>query len=179
MWLKLKLVVIQIFLVINGATCCNETFPPIWPNQFRIVQNKFDGNAKFESKVITYYDYNRGANLILDGNELHDLELNNHSSYYFFPHNRTCKEIMMPVGILKPDWLVSNFTSLGSSVINNRAVFGYTQDNFIDYYADASDCSPVRWYFHSMKARFDTVTYEPGVSVPNQTWFLPPAYCKS
>lgn len=160
-----------------SISVCDEDHPPIWPHRFRIVQNKFQNNATTSSEVVTYYDFDYGANLILDG-ELHDLELNNHSSYYFFPHNETCTEIPMPVGILRPDWLISNFTSLGTSTIDGKKVFGYTKDNFIDYYADASDCSPVRWYFHSMKARFDTVKYEPGVSVPNQTWFVPPAYCK-
>jgi hypothetical protein len=157
----------------NDVVECDESRPPIWPNRFRIVQNKFPGNTS----VTTFYDFILGANLILDGEELHDLELNNHSSYYFYPHNRTCKEINMPVGILRPDWLVSNFTALGISVIDGKKVFGYTKDNFIDYYADASDCTPVRWYFHSMKARFDTVTYEPDVSVPDKSWFVPPTYC--
>lgn len=180
--LKISIILV-IFIVTTSSsqindlsTSCDEDHPPIWPHRFRIVQNKFQNNATTSTKVVTYYDFDYGANLILDG-ELHDLELNNHSSYYFFPHNETCTEIPMPVGILRPDWLISNFTSLGTSTIDGKKVFGYTKDNFIDYYADASDCSPVRWYFHSMKARFDTVKYEPGVSVPNQTWFVPPAYC--
>lgn len=160
----------------SSSSLCNEMKPPIWPNQFRIKQKKFPQNATNGSITTTFYDFDFGANLILDGN-LHDLELNNHKSYYFYPEKQTCKEITMPVGILRPDWLTSNFTSLGTSIINGQKVFGYTKNDFIDYYADASDCTPVRWYFHSMKTRFDTVTFEPNVTVPDVSWFAPPSYC--
>jgi hypothetical protein len=46
------------------ATNCSPTNPPIWPSMFTVTQHKWsaDGN----SSVVTYYDYTRGANLIID-----------------------------------------------------------------------------------------------------------------
>jgi len=55
-----------------------------------------------------------------------------------------CTHITMPVGVLRPDWL-SNATYMGKSVVNGVAVYGYTKQDFIDYYADAETCAPVRW----------------------------------
>ena len=54
---------------------------------------------------------------------------------------------------------------------------GWTKADFIDYYADAESCEPVSWYFHTMKARFDTLEYTPDATVPDKTFFVPPAYC--
>ena len=58
----------------------------------------------------------------------------------------------MPVGILRPDWLV-NATSLGRKVVNGRPCVGWTKQDFIDYWADEETCEPVSWYFHGMQVR--------------------------
>lgn len=109
---------------------------------------------------------------------LHDLELGTGHSYYFRPHGAppTCKQIKMPVGILRPDWL-ANATYLGPRTVNGVAAVGWTKADFIDYYADARTCEPVSWYFHSMKARFDTVYYAANATVRDASWFKPPPYC--
>jgi hypothetical protein len=73
--------------------------------------------------------------------------------------------------------LVANATFLGASTFLGRAVVGWTKADFIDYYADAETCEPVSWYFHSMKARFDTLAWVPGRTVPDASYFEPPAYC--
>merc|ERR1711920_1147101 len=82
----------------------------------------------------------------------------------------------MAAGILRRDWLRgANFT--GETTVNGRRVLGYTKANFIDYYADALDCTPVRWFFHKMQATFDTLTFLEGASVPSTDFFSPPEYC--
>merc|ERR1719336_3069480 len=107
---------------------------------------------------MTYYDWKNQANLILitpDSNKTDvtwDLELGTGKSYYFHPSKQSCMRMRFPVGILKPDWLVDNSTCLGESEVNGRKVIGWTKVDFIDYYADAEDGSPVSWYFHTMKA---------------------------
>merc|ERR1712217_244961 len=83
---------------------------------------------------------------------------------------------MGPVGILQPNWLEgANFTGFGT--LHGRRGLGYTKADFIDYWADASDCTPVRWFFHSMQANFDTVGFFEGEVVPDESFFNPPAYC--
>eukprot|EP00415_Alexandrium_ostenfeldii_P004551 UN4551 len=130
-----------------------------------------------------YYDWERQGNLIMDrpdgaaeGDTLWDLELGNHRSYYFQRGPQTCKYLHFAVGILRPDWLSgANYT--GKKVINGRTVHGWTKADFIDYYADVSDCSPVSWTFHTMKATFDTVSFLEGEYVPDGSFFVPPPYC--
>jgi len=81
-----------------------------------------------------------------------------------------------PVGILHRDWLKdANFT--GYSTIHGRKVLGYTKLDFIDYWADAEDCTPVRWTFHAGPGRFDTVGYYEDEEVPDESFFKPPSYC--
>lgn len=104
-----------------------------------------------------------------------DLELNDKNSFYRFPNqNNSCMHITMPAGILRRDWL-ENATYMGKFEINNKSCYGYTKVDFIDYYADVETCEPVRWWFHGMKAGFDTVKYLPNRAIPNATWFQPPA----
>jgi len=81
--------------------------------------------------------------------------------------------IAMPAGILRRDWL-SNATYMGKFEINGKSTYGFTKVDFIDYYADVETCEPIRWWFHGMKAGFDTIKYSPGLEVPNTTWFEPP-----
>ena len=106
-----------------------------------------------------------------------DLELDSRLSYYFTPSTGQCKEIAMPVGVLRPTWL-SNATFLGRKRVNGRDCLAYTKADFIDYYADATTCEPVSWYFHTMRARFDSVFWAPGLAVPNASWLAPPRYCR-
>jgi hypothetical protein len=137
------------------------------------------GNAT----TVTYYDWKSRANLIQitdDKNEsavLWDLELDSGHSYYFTPTASTCFRLEMPVGILRPDWLMQNATCLGERMVLGRKAVGWTKVDFIDYWADAEDLSPLSWYFHSMKARFDTVYFQPGAHVPSPSYFAPPSYC--
>eukprot|EP00756_Hemistasia_phaeocysticola_P035093 Hpha_TRINITY_DN16560_c3_g4::TRINITY_DN16560_c3_g4_i1::g.133726::m.133726 len=177
--------VLAAFAGVAAATVCGSDTPPIWPPRFKLVQRKVPDNATLgNSTTVTYYDWERGANLILitpdadPGAVLWDLELNTHHSFYFYPSTNSCTPLTMPVGILRPDWL-ANATFLGPSIRNARRVLGWTKVDFIDYYADADTCEPVSWYFHEMKARFDTITYSPNVSIPDPAMFDPPAYCNS
>eukprot|EP00747_Dinoflagellata_sp_TGD_P209416 gnl/TRDRNA2_/TRDRNA2_82813_c0_seq1.p1 gnl/TRDRNA2_/TRDRNA2_82813_c0~~gnl/TRDRNA2_/TRDRNA2_82813_c0_seq1.p1 ORF type:complete len:241 (-),score=28.98 gnl/TRDRNA2_/TRDRNA2_82813_c0_seq1:53-775(-) len=166
---------------------CSASTPPSWPVRFKVRQRKVPANdqdcsAGSCSNVTTYYDWERQANLIVDQPDdpakttLWDLELGNQHSYYFHPANKQCSFIHFAVGILRRDWLDgANYT--GVSVINGRHVLGWTKADFIDYYADADDCTPVRWYFHGMKASFDTISYLEGEMVPDVSFFEPPSYC--
>merc|ERR1712019_109880 len=87
-----------------------------------------------------------------------------------------CDFMHFDVGILRRDWLEgSQYT--GVHTIHGRRVLGWTKADFIDYYADAQDCTPVRWYFHSMNTSFDTLTYAEGEAVPDGNFFKPPLYC--
>merc|ERR1712151_792099 len=137
------------------------------------------------ANVTTYYDWERQANLIIDSPDiaraegaLWDLELGNRHSYYFHPTVRKCKFIGFPVGVLRQDWL-ANATFLGSSWRAGRPVLGWTKADFIDFYADADDCSPVSWYFHGMQTSFDTLEYFEGEAVPDVDFFKPPDYCSN
>ena len=136
--------------------------PPIWPEQFVLVQRKVPDDDSGNSTTVTYYDWTRQANLILitpDANEtdvLWDLELGNKHSYYFYPSRQSCTPMTFPVGILRPNWL-ANATCLGERIILGRKTIAWTKADFIDYYADANTGEPVSWYFHTMHARFDTM----------------------
>jgi hypothetical protein len=147
-----------------------------------IVQRRIPDDDSGNSTTVTYYDWVRQANLIVitpDANEsdvLWDLELGTHHSYYFTPARQVCQPFQFPVGILEPTWL-ANATCLGESTVMGRQTVGWTKVDFIDYYADAETGEPVRWYFHGMKARFDTIYYAPGQQVPAASYFEPPAYC--
>ena len=113
-----------------------------------------------------------------EADELWDLELDSGHSFYFSPHAASCAPMRFDVGILRPDWL-SNATSLGARTVNGRECLGWTKADFIDYYADAVTCEPVSWYFHSMKARFDTIFWAPELRVPDDAYFVPPVYCNA
>jgi len=168
---------------------CSPSSPPVWPSRFKILQRKSPHGVESEcqaggcANTTTYYDWERQANLIIirpdgaaEGDAMWDLELGSHDSYYFHPGPQTCKYIHFPVGILRPDWLSgANYT--GKSVVNGRTVLGWTKVDFIDYYADASDCTPVRWVFHTMQATFDTLSFLEGEQVPDGSFFVPPSYC--
>lgn len=165
-------------------TPCSSTVPPTWPEQFVIVQRRIPDDDSGNSTTTTFYDFVRQANLIWiapDSNEsavLWDLELGSGHSYYFTPTAKSCMRIEMPVGVLKPNWL-ENSTSLGERTLFGKRACGWTKVDFIDYWADASDGSPISWYFHTMKARFDTVYFAPGAQVPSPSYFVPPSYCNS
>lgn len=172
-------------LVATATATCDET--PVWPEQFTLVQRRIPDNETLgpaTATTVTYYDWHAKANLIVitpDGAEadvLWDLELDSGHSYYFTPRAKSCTPMSMPVGILRPDWL-ANATSLGRTQFNGRDVVAFTKADFIDYYADAATCAPVSWYFHSMKARFDTIFWSPGLAVPDSSYFDPPSYCAS
>jgi len=168
---------------LNATISGCERGPPVWPEQLFLVQRKIPDDDSGNSTVITYYDWKRQANLIIitpDSNHtdiLWDLELGNHHSYFFRPLKEQCKSMDFPVGILLPNWLV-NATCLGEVTMNGRRTIGWTKEDFIDYYADAVTDEPVSWYFHTMKARFDTLFYGPGQQVPSESFFKPPNYCK-
>ena len=158
--------------------------PPIWPNQLVLVQRRIPDDDSGNATTVTYYDWLRQANLIQitdDGdpaNMLWDLELGTRHSFYFTPTQQTCQAIQFPVGILRPDWL-ANATCLGPRTVLGRATIGWTKEDFIDYWADATTGEPVSWYFHTMQARFDTIYYAPGAQVPSEDYFVPPSYCNA
>ena len=136
----------------------------------------------------TYYDSDRGANLIVitpDANRtdvLWDLELDSRRSFYFSPSRAQCEAMEFPVGILTRDWL-HNATYLGvrpcpfASSASRRCA-AWTKADFIDYYADASTCEPSAWWFHSMRAWFVTTAYAVNASAP-AGYFTPPPYCNA
>eukprot|EP01062_Namystynia_karyoxenos_P075073 TRINITY_DN72232_c0_g1_i1.p1 TRINITY_DN72232_c0_g1~~TRINITY_DN72232_c0_g1_i1.p1 ORF type:complete len:200 (+),score=70.03 TRINITY_DN72232_c0_g1_i1:77-601(+) len=165
------------------AAACGPQ-PPVWPARFTVVQRRIpaENSSVALATTVTYYDVLRGANLIQitpDANEsdvLWDLELDTGHSFYFTPARRSCKKLDFPVGILRRDWL-ANATLLGNRTVNGRPCVVWTKADFIDYYADAETCEPVSWYFHAMRARFDTVYYADGAGVPDPTMFTPPPYC--
>ena len=159
---------------------CDTTRPPVWPARFTLVQRKIPDEGT-PGTTVTYYDttVKPKANLIIDkpddgGDVLHDLELQN-ESYYYYPSRRTCTPQRFRVGVLRRDWL-ANATYLGRRVVNGRLCNAWTKQDFIDYYADAESCAPVSWYFHNMRARFDTIYWAPGAAAPEGS-FAPPAYC--
>ena len=167
-------------VTVHLAACCS---PPRWPDQFVLVQRRIPDDNTGNATTVTYYDWPRQANLIQitpDNNEtdvLWDLELGSKHSFYFRPAARSCHAIDFPVGILRPDWL-SNATCLGKRTVNGRACIGWTKVAFIDYFADAVTMEPVSWYFHTMKARFDTIYYGPGQQAADPArYFAPPSYC--
>ena len=76
----------------GAAVDCRSGIPPVWPHRFTLVQRKIPDNASLGlSTTVTYYDWARGANLIVitpDADPsavLFDLELNSRHSYYFTP----------------------------------------------------------------------------------------------
>lgn len=164
----------------HAIAACDTTRAPVWPARFTLVQRRIPDEGT-PGTAVTYYDTltRPKANLIVDtpddgGDVLWDLELQN-ESYYYHPAKRTCQPQKFHVGILRRDWL-ANGTFLGRRIINGRPCLAWTKVDFIDYYADAETCAPVSWYFHSMRARFDTIYWAPGVAAPEGT-FAPPAYC--
>ena len=172
----------------NTATTtspCYERDPPKWPSRFTLVQRLVPSSASKmkPATTVTFYDHDLGANLIQQTPDnstepiFWDLELNTQKSYYFYPETKTCIERDFSVGILRMDWL-DGAESIGESMgWNGREVCGWTKADFLEYYADKETMEPVSWYFHSMKASFNTIYYQPNVQVPNMEWFTPPEYC--
>lgn len=144
--------------------------------QRKIPDDQSSGN----STTVTYYDWVAQANLIVitedkdEGNPLWDLELGSGQSYYFHP-GKDCMPTKFPVGILRKDWLAES-EFLGERTFLGKKVLVWTKADFIDYYADAETCDPVSWYFHTMKARFDTIYYAPNATAPPH-FFDPPMEC--
>ena len=111
--------------------------PPVWPRALVVVQRRVpDRDARVgPATTVTYYDYERGANLIQirpdpargEGGKtapvVWDLELNTGRSYYFVPSARTCTAVAFPVGILRPGWL-EGATPLGRSASTWRRAHG-------------------------------------------------------
>ena len=184
----LRAVAVLLLAVRGSHSACPTDRPPVWPSSFTLVQRRIPDNATAGpalASTVTYYDWDVAkANLIVitpDANAsdvLWDLELDSGHSYYYSPGRRTCDAIRMPVGILRPDWL-ANATSLGRRTVNGRAVVAWTKADFIDYYADAETCDPVSWYFHGMKARFDTIFWAPNLRAPSAAYFAPPDLCSN
>mmetsp|Transcript_23591 Transcript_23591/g.30678 ORF Transcript_23591/g.30678 Transcript_23591/m.30678 type:complete len:191 (+) Transcript_23591:3-575(+) len=163
---------------------CPTSEPPVWPDQFVIVQRRIPDDNSGNSTTVTYYDWIRQANLIIitddadEGNPLWDLELGTGNSYYFTPTTKKCTGMKFPVGILRPNWL-ENATFVKNSTFLGKPVNIWTKADFIDYYADAETCDPVSWYFHSMQARFDTIYYAINNTIPDSSYFEPPTFCPS
>ena len=74
----------------GAAVDCRSGIPPVWPHRFTLVQRKIPDNASLGlSTTVTYYDWERGTNLIVITPDvdpsavLFDLELNSRHSYYF------------------------------------------------------------------------------------------------
>jgi len=113
-----------------SSSCWNRS-PPVWPRSLVVTQKRVpDSDSRVgPATTITYYDYDRGGNLIqiipepIDDDETHtndavmvwDLELNTGHSYYFVPSEQACNAVEFPVGILRPNWL-QGATPLGPSV---------------------------------------------------------------
>jgi hypothetical protein len=122
----------------SSSSCWNRS-PPVWPHSLVVTQKRVPNS---DSRVgpattITYYDYDRGGNLIQiipehtdsdsntsdsDGSNeskknavVWDLELNTGHSYYFVPSEQSCTAVDFPVGILRPDWL-QGATPMGPSL---------------------------------------------------------------
>lgn len=195
----------------SHPSCWNRS-PPFWPRSMVVTQKRVpDSDSRVgPATTITYYDYERGGNLILvipDSNDerkkkgvLWDLELNSGHSYYFYPSEKSCKAVDMPVGILRPEWLEGatplgpswstwrrskndeskSKTSLKEGTISSsdRLVCGWTKADFIDYYEDASTGEPDSWYFHNMKATFRVLNYTADAMIEPYL-FVPPDYCFS
>lgn len=110
----------------SSRSCWNRS-PPVWPRSIVVVQKRVpDSDARLgPATTITYYDYDRGGNLIqiipenTDGSKKNavvwDLELNTGHSYYFVPSEQSCTAVDFPVGILRPDWL-QGATPMGPSL---------------------------------------------------------------
>lgn len=167
----------MLFLASTYAAC--PTTPPVWPLRFALVQRRIPDDNSGNATTVTYYDWERQANLIVitndndEGNPLWDLELGSGRSYYYYPTTGECTPMLFPVGILRPDWL-ANATFVGRETFLGKDVLVWTKADFIDYRADAMTCDPVSWYFHSMQARYDTVYWAPNASVPSDAYFEPP-----
>ncbi|CAK0880629.1 unnamed protein product [Prorocentrum cordatum] len=168
-----------------AAAGCPSSAPPAWPVRFKILQRKVpaddaDCGRGTCSNVTAYYDWGRQANLIIvrcpANSTLWDLELGSGHSYYIHPGLRQCMFHEFDVGILRRSWL-EGATFLGESFLNGRLCQVWTKDDFIDYYADAEDCTPVSWFFHTMRAWFHTIDYLEGEAVPDDNFFSPPEYC--
>lgn len=173
--------------IAHGEHGCRTDVAPTWPDSFTLVQRRIPDNVTAgpaTATTVTYYDWNLKANLIVitpddaPADVLWDLELDSGHSYYFTPGSSQCTPMRMPVGILRPDWL-ANATYLGKRVVNGRRCLAWTKADFIDYYADEVTCEPVSWYFHNMKAKFDSIYWAADLRVPDDAYFTPPVYCNT
>ena len=122
---------------------CLKRSPPIWPLRLTLVQRRIPRSKSNVdiATTVTFYDWEKGVNLIQifsdNGKVIWDLELNNHTSFYFEPSISECRVIQFEVGILRPNWL-TNAEPLGESIgWDGKPVCGWTKGpNFIDYFED-------------------------------------------
>lgn len=173
---------------LNLAT---QKTPPVWPEVFHASIVQFRNGTS--SLVDLYYDWKKGrnANLIrrqLDDSVLYDLEYQNSTSFYFDRSKKgpgegggSCRRVDMPVGILRPDWL-SGARYLGTRVINGFDCDGWASsaagrpatEDFVHYFARASDGVPVRWTFHvGEPMEMNVYSFEVGKEMPEEEWQAP------
>ena len=157
--------------------------PPVWPERFRVAFDIARPPPARAAAATLYYDWPGRRNLILietpGEHTLHDLELGNHSSYYFTPAERRCTTLRMPVGVLPPDWL-AGAEYLGRTTVGNATADVWTKADFVVYYSDAASGAPLRWDFIDGSGMNQTVrrgSYAPGGGPPTESAWEPPAYC--
>ena len=157
--------------------------PPVWPERLSMAFDIDRPGRRHAQTATLYYDWPGRRNLLLidapGEHTLHDLELGNHSSYFFTPATRACKTFRVPVGVLSPDWL-AGADYHGRTTVGSEEADVWTKADFIVYYAAASSGVPLRWDFLDGSGMNQTVhagSYVPGERPPSEALWEPPAYC--
>ena len=115
------------------------------------------------------------------GDVLYDCELNNGSTYYYYPNaaNKPCHVINFGVGILKPNWL-AGATYLGEASIDSFLCDVWQKGTspvdasapFLTYYNAQGTDYPVRWVFFD-GASFDVLKWAVNQTADEMTWKVP------
>ncbi|XP_002984548.2 uncharacterized protein At4g14100 [Selaginella moellendorffii] len=152
--------------------------PTPWPEQFHALL--FQNSSGKLSTIDLWYDFPNGRNFNIIhhqlGSTLYDLEWTNGTSFYYDLDAGSCKTMHFPVGILSPDWLVSNSTYIGVEKVGGFTCNVWSKaDGFIVYYEDVETKRPVHWLFFTGMSQY-VMTFEPGKVLEDEAWQAP-WYC--
>ncbi|KAJ1704010.1 hypothetical protein LUZ63_003789 [Rhynchospora breviuscula] len=155
------------------------TSPTPWPHQFHsqlYVNLTSTGKLQIDD---LWYDWTRGRNLNLLqsqlGDRLYDVEWDNKTSFLFTKgENATCRTLVFPVGVLRPNWL-DGATYLGRAWTGGIECHLWTKVEFVWYYEEVATGRPVRWdFFNGMSMH--VMTFEVGAVLEDSEWQAP-EYC--
>ncbi|KAI4386335.1 hypothetical protein MLD38_004276 [Melastoma candidum] len=163
----------------SSSSSSEDPTPAPWPLQFHSVL-MMNNSGKTLEMIDLWYDWTNGRNFNiirgqLSSSLLYDLEWDNGTSFvYTLDDSKSCRVLLLGVGILRPDWL-DGAEYLGQRHVNGFLCNLWTKADFIWYYEDVLTKRPVLWVFYTGREAH-VMTFEVGAALEDAKWQAP-VYC--